>query len=77
MLYEKARKIILRKLLHVYGPFHLETFFIPELSVHQFKMVIDSIIPIGLDLDIPHVINTYQLELQLVRVKNLNIPTTF
>ncbi len=28
-------------------------------------MVIDIIIPIGLDLDIPHLIQTYQLELML------------
>ncbi len=28
-------------------------------------MVIDGIIPIGLDLDIPHLIQTYQLELKL------------
>ncbi len=60
-LYEKACIIILHKLKHVYGTYHLETIVLPSLSVRQLKMVIDGIIPIGLDLDIPHLIQTYQL----------------
>ncbi len=50
---KKARIIILHKLKHVYRTYHLETFVLPSLSVRQLKMVIDGIILIGLDLDIP------------------------
>ncbi len=51
-LYKEACKLLSLKLGPMYGTPHLKSFTLPKLSVRELRMVIDNILPVGLDLDI-------------------------
>ncbi len=51
-LYQDAYEKLSLKLGPIYGTYHLKTVTLPKLSVRELKMVIDNILPVGLNLDI-------------------------
>ncbi len=51
-LYDEAYKLLSVKLEPIYGTPQLKSFTLTKLTVSELRMVIDNILPVGLDLDI-------------------------
>ncbi len=51
-LYKEAYKLLSVKLVPIYGTPHMKSFTLTKLSARELQMVIDNILPVGLDLDI-------------------------